>query len=417
MVMDRTCRFGLAASAVLLLGTACPAADITLLHSFGRPVDPPNALALFGATLVGTTAATGSGSVFQLGTDGSAYATLHTFNSGKDEDSDGTEPSGAPVVLDGTVFGATARGGGSADEGTVYSLRLRDATFHVLHRFDGGDDGACPTGGLARVGPSLYGMTEVGGGKGGREDHGAGTIFRLNPDGSGYARLYAFDGGDDGQCKNPTGALTAAASHLYGFTRGRLTGIASIASERHESGVGVIFCVGVDGSGFRVLHSFAAAPPRRRRSDPGGGDGLLPVGTPAVVGSMLFGTTEIGGVDGGGTLFKCDLSGNTFTPVPTVPLPDPNRARSRGFGELTVAGNWLYGTASCGGPVNAGSLFRLRIDGTGLQVLHWFVGGPKDGAVPHGNLTVTDSAVYGITVGGGASDNGCVFRLPLPDPR
>ena len=64
--------------------------------------------------------------------------------------------------------------------------------------------------------------------------------------------------------------------------------------------LGVIFCLGLDGKGFRLLHSFAGRP----------ADGANPLGALAVEGSVLYGATYYGGEKGAGTVFKINLDGS-----------------------------------------------------------------------------------------------------------
>jgi uncharacterized repeat protein (TIGR03803 family) len=61
---------------------------------------------------------------------------------------------------------------------------------------------------LVLSGSTLYGTTESGGGSG------QGTVFKLNTDGTGYATLYSFTGGDDGA--NPQAGLILSDNTLYG---------------------------------------------------------------------------------------------------------------------------------------------------------------------------------------------------------
>jgi uncharacterized repeat protein (TIGR03803 family) len=82
-----------------------------------------------------------------------------------------------------------------------------------------------------------------------------------------------------------------------------------------------------------------------------------------------------------------------------------------------AAGN-LYGTTWVGGADGKGAVFKLtpNPDGTWTEsVLYSFTGG-ADGAYPAAGV-IFDAAgnLYGTTGGGGADDNGAVFKL-TPDP-
>jgi len=78
----------------------------------------------------------------------------------------------------GDLYGTTSSGG-SGGVGTVFTLKTNGSGFAVLKNC-GGSDGATPEGSLVRASDgTLYGTT------GGESYVGVGTIFRLNPDGSG----------------------------------------------------------------------------------------------------------------------------------------------------------------------------------------------------------------------------------------
>lgn len=70
----------------------------------------------------------------------------------------------------------------------------------------------------------------------------------------------------------------------------------------------------------------------------------------------------------------------------------------------------IYGTASGGGPSNAGLVWKINNHGS-ESVLYAFTGG-SDGAAPYAPLLCNaDGSVYGTASGGGASGAGTVFRV------
>jgi uncharacterized repeat protein (TIGR03803 family) len=130
----------------------------------------------------------GSGIVFAMNTDGTAFTTLHDFSGvntnseGAYTNSDGAGPV-APLILSGSILYGTASGGGSSGNGTIFALGTDGTGFTSLYAFlsmstnsEGihtNADGGYPTG-LTLSGNSLYGTTFSGG------SSGYGTLFSLS---------------------------------------------------------------------------------------------------------------------------------------------------------------------------------------------------------------------------------------------
>jgi uncharacterized repeat protein (TIGR03803 family) len=69
-----------------------------------------------------------------------------------------------------------------------------------------------------------------------------------------------------------------------------------------------------------------------------------------------------------------------------------------------------YGTAVRGGRQDLGTVFRILADGQ-LEVLHHFRGAPDDGDRPVGLARGADGALYGLTLAGGAFNEGTAYRI------
>lgn len=185
------------------------------LHSFtwlGEGGLPRSALTLIGGTLYGTAASGGqvwaNGSIFQVNTDGSGFQTLFNFGGGSsDTNAAGMAPIGGLLLLGNTFYGTAADGGtnGSGD-GTIYSINTDGSGFTTLHNFNG-TDGYQPEADLTYYNGVLYGTTSAGGDL-------AGTIFRINTDGTSFTNLYTFTGGDDGD--RVYSSLVVADNVFYG---------------------------------------------------------------------------------------------------------------------------------------------------------------------------------------------------------
>jgi uncharacterized repeat protein (TIGR03803 family) len=121
------------------------------------------------------------GTVFALDTDGSGFTNLHSFNY-----SDGQSPYGGLVLLGSTLYGTTALGGSIGQEnGTVFAINTDGTGFATLHTFTPriydavsgsytNADGSTPHASLTLSGNTLYGTTEDGG------TNGQGTVFALD---------------------------------------------------------------------------------------------------------------------------------------------------------------------------------------------------------------------------------------------
>jgi uncharacterized repeat protein (TIGR03803 family) len=84
----------------------------------------------------------------------------------------------------------------------------------------------------------------------------------------------------------------------------------------------------------------------------------------------------------------------------------------RPHGGLIEAGGYLYGVASEGGLYNKGTVFKIKLDGTGFVKLHDFNG--TLGRAPMGDLVYDGiNTLYGITSAGGASDLGTLFKINI----
>ena len=146
-----------------------------VLHNFGATGDgngPQAALIVVGSTLYGTTFWGGTngqcsdghgvrehcGTVFRIDANGKSYAVLHDFGKG----SDGTQPDGSLIEINGTLYGTTSNGGASGF-GTIFSLNSDGTNYHVVHSFGAIPDGQHPVGALTTANGAIYGTTAAGG--------------------------------------------------------------------------------------------------------------------------------------------------------------------------------------------------------------------------------------------------------------
>jgi uncharacterized repeat protein (TIGR03803 family) len=230
--------------------------SFTPLHSFaGYPSDgasPQAGLILASNTLYGTTLQGDfyrAGTLFAINTNGLGFKILYIFTGG----GDGAYPQAGLVLASNILYG-TAQNGGSAGNGVVFAFNTNGPSLTVVHNFTAlsnatNSDGANPLAGLILSGNTLYGTASVGG------SGGNGTVFAVNTNGTGITNLHSFTVAHTnslGPYTNSDGANPQAGLILSGNT---LYGTAANAG---DSGAGTVFAVNTDGTGFTNLHNFAA---------------------------------------------------------------------------------------------------------------------------------------------------------------
>ena len=144
--------------------------------------EPVAGLIDVGGTLYGTTIYGGvsyGGTVFSLDPNTGAETVLHSFDDST-RDRDGCYPEAGLVDRNGTLFGTTTRCGIHHDGGTVFALDPNTGAEKVLYSFCGKEnctDGANPSTSLIDVRSTLYGTTYDGGIDG---TYGLGTVFAVS---------------------------------------------------------------------------------------------------------------------------------------------------------------------------------------------------------------------------------------------
>src|SRR5215471_4413600 len=309
--------------------------------------------------------------------------TLYSFRGAPD----GEGPTSA-VLLDaaGNLYGTTYYGGNSkacpTGCGTIYKI---DPTGNetVLHDFNQ-VDGRNPYAGLIMDDSgNFYGTTNGGG----TFDYG--TLFKCDS-GEVLTVLWSFNVNSSGT--PPMGSLLRdPAGNLYG----------TVAFGGPEN-AGAVFKWEIKYNSLRILHSFTRSP-----------DGYGP--SAALIrddAGHFYGTTQSGGTDNAGTVFRLDKTGLTilhsFTVGPDAEPLSSLVGDSQGNLYGTTHGRWaLTGCAAHGG---CGTVFKLDA-AENETVLHTFSRGP-DGSIPQAGL-VSDPAgnLYGTTIRGGDFDRGTIFRI------
>lgn len=356
------------------------------------------------------------GTIFKITTAG-AYTVLHSFVLA----TEGGTPNGSLIKgADGNFYGLTSSGG-SLKGGTAFKVTTAGAVT-VLASFNGASIGNAPYETLVKSKDSAYYGTTSSGGK-----YGYGTIFKIC--GGTTSLLYSFNSNSDGSA--PKGSLIQATDgNFYGMT-----------TQGGSYSAGTIFKISAGGT-FTVLRHLSSS------TDGGSPQGSLMQAKD----SFLYGMTNTGGTNGGGTIFKISTAGSftvlrhlsystdgnnpegnliqgtdgnlygmtsssahifkittagAFTSLHTLTTAEGNYP----LGSLVQAkdGNF-YGTTSSGGTYGYGTIFKMTTAGV-VTVLRQ-LNPTTDGKVPKGNLLQgTDGNLYGMTSAGGTNNVGTLFKI------
>jgi len=314
----------------------------------------------------------GAGVLFKVNPDGSNYSVLYDFDY-----SGGSYPYGALIQADDGLIYGTTNYGGSNGGGTVFRIDT-DGTGYAEVKSFSYSEGYYLYGGVSQGSDgALYGATYYGG------SGGYGTVFKVNPDGTGFATLHNFSYSDGGYSFG--GVIEASNGALYGTT-----------NYGGPSGYGTVFTLQPDGTGFATVHSFTYA------------DGSYPqAGVIEGDDGLLYGTTNYGGTGGGGTVYQVAKDGTGFNTVHEFNYSDGYYLYS---GVMQASDGVLYGTTYYGGANGYGTVYGVRTDGTDFTRLVDF-NGTNGGYIQTGVIEGLDGGLYGVTQQGGDSQRGTLFRL------
>lgn len=391
------------AGALCFIHNAPAQLSLTVLHSFmgGADGKQPYAgliqgtdRALYGTTYMG--GSNNAGTIFKVNPDGSGNTPIYHFGASNIDPFGLVYPSGLIQGADGGLYGTTGFGG-SAGRGSVFRINTDGTGYTVLHSF-GSSGGYEPTSALVqgRDG-NLYGTTQFGG------SSDSGGVFKLSTNGTGFVELYIF-GASAGDARSPQAPLLQGIDGaLYGTSSAGGTSALGGAS-----GYGSVFKLNPDGTGEMVIHSFL----------PSGGDGQRPYGGLIQDGTgALYGTTQEGGSmanggsSGSGTIFRLNPDGTGYTILHSF---TPQAGDGKYPNSALVLGNdgALYGTTESGGSNSLGTVFKLNSDGSQYSVLYSFGSIPGDGSYPKAPLVrAASGGLFGTAQLGGQTNSGTIFRL------
>jgi uncharacterized repeat protein (TIGR03803 family) len=188
--------------------------------------------------------------------------------------------------------------------------------------------------------------------------------------------------------RSPEGFLVQGIDgNLYGTT------LEGIAGKNHRN----LFKVSTGGT-LSILYNFCHRSGCPDGAYPNAGLMLAPNG-------YLYGTTEGGGLNNGGTVFKVSPTGVLTT------LYRFSSDGKNGYAPsplMQATNGHFYGTTMYGGATNGGVIFEITPKAV-VSLLHSFDG--TDGSVPGGLVQATNGILYGTTQFGGTSNLGTVYEI------
>lgn len=284
----------------------------------------------------------GCGTVFSIDPTTGREKAVYSFCS-QMSCADGEYPGAGLRDVNGTLYGTTSGGGGSADCnncGTVFSIDPATHTETVLHAFQGYDtDGSSPEAGLINVNGTLYGTTYGGGTRGG------GTVFAVNPVNGAETMVYSFcsQGSYCSDGDAPEANLLDVNGILYGTTR---QGGTTECGKYWPTGCGTVFSFNPSTGAESIIHYFG-----KHR------DGRAPQAAVIDVNGVLYGTTYFG--KKGGTVFSLDPKTGTETILYSFCSQRFCRDGAQPTARLTDVKGTLFGTTSEGGAYGGGTIFKI----------------------------------------------------------
>ncbi len=360
------------------------------------------------AALLALAVSCGAGSA-----QGFTLKTLHVFCRDGSPCDDGQNPSGA-LTMDaaGNLYG-TALSGGANDQGTVFEL-IPNAdkskwTFVKLHDFcqqDACMDGAQPVGKMVvDVQGNLFGEAH-----GGFRD---GIVYELSPsqNRTGWTYKVLVDLNDLSGWR-PFGGLTYAGATAGAPYDGVSPLFGTTETNAEESGPGLAFEVSPQDGNWTgsAIYNFCGD----QDCSKGGSASFAPL---TGDGHWLYGTTNAGGRDNNGVIFKLGFDKANQQWTEKVVHSFCQTCTRQGFGHspgviLDREGD-LFGASEGEVAPAYGTVYEIPAGGK-YRILKKFCSSQNcaDGRQPEGPLTLDGANnLFGTTQYGGARDMGTVYEL------
>ena len=272
--------------------------------------------------------------------------------------------------------GGNSNGGGGASIPTF--------TYNLFHSMDNSaGEGVYPQAPLVELNGIFYGTTLTGGTKD------LGTVFKMDASTGQVTTIHSFVGGNTDGAIPSSGLVIGSDGNLYGTT-----------TNGGPAQYGTVFKVAFTNGIPTVEIAYFFAGPKT--------DGANPVGG-LIQGSdnAFYGTTNNGGSNDLGTVYKITLLGGVVAESPIYHFTGPDGEHPQS-GLIKDSAGMMYGTTS-GGDSGVGTLYSIST--------HGIIGFSKqfstyDGATPYGPLLLgSDGKLYGTTSAGGQNGLGVTFSI------
>lgn len=350
--------------------------------------------------------------VFPAVSPGCVASNCHSFTSGDD----GAAPNALILASDGAFYSTTHHGGANStffDGGTFFKFTTNGA-LTTLYSFDGVSNEADPIGRLAESNGVFYGTVD-------KKINGKyGAVFQITTNGvlseitnlswtnaAPYGLVRGLDGklygslySADVYAVDPADGTTTTV-HSFGAPGSLHQGL-TVGSDGMLYGGTAEALFGMDGAGTVTTLAYA--------------DVVVGFLAQAADGS-LYGETEVGGTYDRGTIFKFSTNGGLVTLYSFGATT--NWDGSSLDGSLPTGGlawgpdGMLYGTTQNGGYNNDGTVFRISTNGI-FDTLVWL--NESTGHHPSvGPLVLgPDYNLYGTMFAGGANNAGTIIKIVVP---
>jgi uncharacterized repeat protein (TIGR03803 family) len=289
---------------------------------------------LYGTTTAG--GATGNGTVYRV-TAAGQETVLYSFAGG----TDGAVPqAGLARDTAGNLYGTTTEGGASGN-GTVFELspaKKKGAGWseQILYSFGPSPDGAVPVAGVTLdAAGNLYGTASTAGA------YGYGRVYELSNSGSGWTETSLHDFTDviDGGIPY-AGLIADSLGNLYGA-----------ATEGGDGGGGTVFAMSQSGGvwNFTVIYTVP-------------GWGISGAFRDLMMDSSgnLYGTTHCDGTYNAGTVYKLTPASGSWT-FTSLYVFTGGTDGLYSFSNLVLENKSVYGTTNLGGANGMGTVFRVTL--------------------------------------------------------